>query len=533
MKRALLLLVSLAYLNVLFTFENVPSTPALTPVAKVSVEVVALLGCLALVAARGWRLTPAVKGVLAGGIFLMTVVRYVDVTALGVLGREFDLHGDFPHLHRVFAMFWEAMSLGTGLLVLGAVAVIAALAVWLNALAISVWERALQSVALRRTVLPAAPLVVAVFLWGPASGFALPTSAIVAKQIGNLRAGEAEMRAAAEMEWPAQNLSSDLDGLDDANVFLIFLESYGVTLIEDAHHFDAIAPRYEQMAMNLERAGYRFASSQIHSPTFGGGSWRAHATLLSGFHVESEHLYNALLDSGRETLVSVLAGHGYRTVAVEPGIKWFWPDGRFYGFDRIYAFDDLDYDGPPMGWWKVPDQYTLYHLYREEIRRAKEPLFAKVSLIMSHIPYFPVPEYVEEWSRFDDGTAYETGLKSVAHDAYADLRELSTWYLEAFRYELDVIEGFLLHYVPENSLVIVVGDHQPPKLVTHDNDSWAVPIHVFSKRKDLVTGFESIGFESGLVPLTPTALRMADFMGRFLEIFDGPGAEMVRVEESS
>jgi hypothetical protein len=174
-----------------------------------------------------------------------------------------------------------------------------------------------------------------------------------------------------------------------------------------------------------------------------------------------------------------------------------------------------------MGWWKIPDQFTLYRLYQEEIARTEQPLFVKASLIMTHIPYYPVPAYVSDWSRFDEGTAYQAGLKSVAHDAYRDLMELSTWYLAAVGYELDVLEGFLLNYVPENSLVIIVGDHQPPKLATHDNDSWAVPMHVFSKREDLVRAFDALGFEEGLVPLEESSLRMADFLDRFLEIYDG------------
>lgn len=517
MKHALALTLAFSYLNALFTFENVPSTPALTPVAKLSIEVLVLVAVLALVG----PLSRFGKGALSCGILMLTLVRYVDVTALGVLGREFNLHGDFPHLHRVFAMFWEAMSLSTGLLVLGVVVGIAVVALTLNWVALGVMERALERPRFRRVVLAIVPVVAVVVALASARSFAAPTSGMIAKQVANLWTGEAEARAVAEIQWPAQNIDSTLERLDGANVFVIFLESYGVTLIEDAHHYDAIAPRYREMAERLDDAGYSFASSQIQSPTFGGGSWRAHATLLSGFHVESEHLYNALLASERKTLVSVLSERGYRTVAVEPGIKWFWPDGEFYGFDRIYAFDEIDYRGPPMGWWKIPDQFSLYRLYQSEIRTAKTPLFAKLSLIMSHIPYFPVPEYVEDWTRFDDGTAFDAGLKSVAHDAYGDLRELSTWYVEAFRYELDVVEGFLLSYVPENSIVIVVGDHQPPKLVTHDNDSWAVPIHVFSKREALVRAFDGLGFEPGLVPLRPSALRMADFLDGFLEIYDG------------
>jgi hypothetical protein len=326
------------------------------------------------------------------------------------------------------------------------------------------------------------------------------------------------------VEFPPQKLDSSLARLGGANVFLIFVESYGITLFEDAHHFERIGPRYRELDSRLREAGYFFSSSQIQSPTFGGGSWRAHATFLSGFQADSQHRYDALLASKRKTLVHVLEEKGYRTVAAEPGIKWYWPDGLFYGFDRIYDFEALDYRGPPMGWWKIPDQFTLYRIYKNEIVRAEKPLFVKASLIMTHIPYYPVPAYVPEWNRFDDDTAYDAGLRSVAHDAYRDLMELSTWYLAAVGYELDVLEGFLTSYVPENSLVIVVGDHQPPKLATHDNDSWAVPIHVFSKREDLVRAFDALGFEEGLVPLSKSSLRMSDFLDRFLEIYDGEPA---------
>ena len=57
------LLLSLLYFNALFTFENIPSTPALTPVAKLSIEVVALVGMLALVGPLS-RITKAVLAVL-------------------------------------------------------------------------------------------------------------------------------------------------------------------------------------------------------------------------------------------------------------------------------------------------------------------------------------------------------------------------------------------------------------------------------------------------------------------------------------
>jgi Sulfatase len=520
MKRFAFAFPFLVYWNALFTFENVPSTPAMRFVPKLSVEILALVLLLAAARGMGLRLSRPARAGLALVLVLAALVRYVDVTAFGVLGREFDLYGDFPHVHRVFAMFLEVMTPALGILVVSVLLLSAAVLFSLNWLGLGALVRALESASLRRGFAVASAAGLAAFFVSSGRAFARPVSSIAARQIGHLSEGMSAAPA-AEVVFPEQSLDSSLSRLGGANVFLIFIESYGITLFEDAHHFESIEPRYRELESRLRTAGYFFSSGQIRSPTFGGGSWRAHATLLSGVDVGSEHRYDALLASKRKTLVHVLKEKGYRTVAAEPGIKWHWPDGLFYGFDRIYDFDALGYDGPEMGWWKIPDQFTLYRIYREEIGRAEKPLFVKASLIMTHIPYYPVPSYVSDWSRFDEGTAYSAGLKSVAHDAYRDLMELSTWYLASVGYELDVLEGFLLKYVPDDSLVIIVGDHQPPKLATHDNDSWAVPMHVFSKREDLVRAFDALGFENGLVPLRESSLHMADFLDRFLDIYDG------------
>jgi phosphoglycerol transferase MdoB-like AlkP superfamily enzyme len=521
MKRLAIAALFLLYWNALFTFENVPSTPSVRLALKLSVEVLALLFVLAALRVMGRPLSRATRAALALLLLAASVVRYVDVTAYGVLGREFDLYGDFPHLHRVVAMFFEVMTPALGFLVGSVVLLAGALAFFLNWAGLGAVDRALASGPWHSAVAAFSAAGILFYVLLPSYAFAQPVSAILARQWGHVRDGLSRAPALETLSEPETALHSDLSRLGGASVFLIFVESYGVTLFEDAHHFESIEPRFRELETHLRNAGYFFSSSQITSSTFGGGSWRAHATFLSGVDTGSEPRYDALLRSQRKTLVHLLKDRGYRTIAAEPGIKWYWPDGRFYPFDRIYDFDALDYQGPPMGWWKIPDQFTLYRLYRNEIAPAQRPLFVKASLIMTHIPYYPVPPYVPDWTRFDDGTAHGAGLQSVAHDAYRDLMELSTWYVEAMRYELDVLEGFLTGYVPENSLVIILGDHQPPKLATHDNDSWAVPMHVLSKREELVRAFDALGFEEGLVPLKKSSLHMADFLEGFLEIYDG------------
>jgi hypothetical protein len=518
-------IVFLVYWNALFTFENVPSTPSLRLAPNLSVEILALVLVLAAARGLGFSLSRVVRGVLSTLLLGASLVRYVDVTAYGVLGREFDLYGDFPHVHRVAEMFFEVMTPGLGILVASVLFLAAALAFSLNWVGLGALDRALGSASHRISLAALSAAGIAAFFTSSGKTFAEPVSSIAARQIGHLLEGMSTKPELADVEFPEESLDSGLSRLGGAHVILIFLESYGVAVLEDPHLFKNVEPRYRELESRLKEAGYFFSSSQIQSSTFGGGSWRAHATFLSGVDVGSEHRYDALLRSRRKTLVQVLKKNGYRAVAAEPGIKWYWPDGRFYGFDRVYDFDALDYQGPPMGWWKIPDQFTLYRLYQAEISRAEKPLFIKASLIMTHIPYFPVPPYVPDWSRFDDGTAYQAGLKSVAHDAYRDLMELSTWYVAAVGYELDVLQGFLLSFVPENSLVIILGDHQPPKLATHASDSWAVPMHVLSKREDLVRAFDALGFEEGLLPLRPSPFHMADFFGRFLENYDGAGKD--------
>ena len=49
-------------------------------------------------------------------------------------------------------------------------------------------------------------------------------------------------------------------------------------------------------------AGFSARSGWLTSPTFGGGSWFAHSTLLSGLWVDNQQRYRSLTGSDRFTL---------------------------------------------------------------------------------------------------------------------------------------------------------------------------------------------------------------------------------------
>ena len=124
-------------------------------------------------------------------------------------------------------------------------------------------------------------------------------------------------------------------------------------------------------------------------------------SLLSGIRIAGESDYRLLLGSQRQTLVQHFQAAGYRAVALMPGLKQAWPEGNFYHFlDRLYDMAALDYRGPAIGWWAIPDQYSLDRLNRLELAApGRAPLLVVFATIMSHMPFAPVAPYQPDWSR--------------------------------------------------------------------------------------------------------------------------------------
>ena len=497
-----LALLALVWLNLLLTLSASPEPPWVRAVAAVSPDVLVLL-ILGVLLPRSLPTLPRwFRGVLVSAVLVAAAARIGDLIARELLGRPLDPAGDLPHLGNVAEMLGTVVSPWTLGLAVPLAALLLAVVVAINWWAMAILAARVGRLTRRSRVgvaLAAGVLLLLPNLSPPGGSAAWSALRIVSAPVID--------RAVTLTEPPLPG-APDLGGAD---LYVIFVESYGVAAFEDAERGSRLREAAARWAADAEAAGFDFRSAQIQSPTFGGGSWRAHASLLSGLWVDREARYEALVRSDRVSLARLFARAGYRTVAFEPGIQGAWPEGDWYGFDHIYDRAGIGYRGPAMGWWEVPDQFTLYALHEKEIRTATRPLFAKVSLIMSHIPYWPIPPYVTPWSRFDAGTAYEGPLRSAAHDDYRDLAELSERYVTALEYQFRILGGFLREFAPRRALVAVIGDHQPPKLSLHDSDTWATPIHLFSRDPELLGPWEVLGFTRTLVPDAGTSWRMSDF----------------------
>ena len=155
---------------------------------------------------------------------------------------------------------------------------------------------------------------------------------------------------------PADQL---LTGLRGKQVLVIFVESYGRVALTDPDIAPAVTAVLEDGTRRLGAAGWQSRSGYLTSPTAGGGSWLAHATLLSGLWIDSQQRYRNLVASDRLTLTGAFRGAGWRTIGVMPGNTSAWPEGKVYHYDEIHDSRSLDYAGPAYGWARVPDQYTL------------------------------------------------------------------------------------------------------------------------------------------------------------------------------
>ncbi len=327
---------------------------------------------------------------------------------------------------------------------------------------------------------------------------------------------DAIRRTAAELEQTVWSL----DKLGGADVYIIFIESYGQTIFDDKRHFEFMLPVLRQYEKDLAERGFVVRSGFLKSPAFGGSSWLAHGTIASGVNLSDQLVYDLLITSQATTMAPIFERAGYRTVSVMPANELPWPQGEFFGYQKHYFAQDFEYKGPRFGWSPIPDQYVLEFIYRKEIQPRRQPLLIEFVLISSHAPFDRQPPYLEDWSQMGDGSIYHQKETVTFPVVWPDLSNASEAYVTAMTYELTVLKRFVEQYVNDDALIIIMGDHQPNVQITGPNSTWSVPIHVISRNKQFLEPFENNGYTPGLIPnRRPPHPGMQTFLPDFLKAF--------------
>jgi len=283
----------------------------------------------------------------------------------------------------------------------------------------------------------------------------------------------------------------------------LFLESYGAVTYDEPSIARTVAPARDELAHAAAETGRHIVSAYASSPTFGGGSWLAHASFMSGVEVRDTGDYMLLLTQDRATWPKRFEAAGYRAIAVMPGMRSAWPEGSFYGFDTIYDELALDYRGPEFGWWRIPDQFSLARAADLEARNdSHAPLLVFMPTINTHIPFLPVPPYQADWQRVLKDDPYP------ADDVHASLAATPDWdalggpYAQSFVYTFTYLAGHVRAHAGADETLILLGDHQPAASVAGVGARWDVPVHVVTGRADVAAALVAAGFVEG-VALAP------------------------------
>lgn len=533
------ILFALLVLNVVLAFGNDWPGIGIQVEPRLSVEAFGLAAALLVwVSVRGAPSQRALA-VLALCCTVFVLLRYVDVTVPAVLGRAVNLYWDGRHAGQVLLMWLADARVWTVVGVLAAsVAGVAALFVLLRSVL------GLLCDGLERSRARPAALCMLVFplaLYGAQPWVERDTRAYFSDPVSMavLRAG-VQLRdalipgASAVRLTPSPAFDGNLDVLSGADVVLIFAEAYGAVTFDDAKLAAELQPSRAALQDALNVSGRGVVSAMVRSPTFGGASWLAHAALLSGVDTAAPGSYEMLLSSTRPTLVSHFARHGYRTVAWMPGLQRPWPEGAFYGFARYAGARDIAYAGPAFGYWQIPDQASMALLHAQELAgdggdagfvrtgltpdTRQSPRFVVFPTVSTHAPFAPVPPYLNDWSALMSENAFSPQAVAEVLSQPVSWSDPKPAYVQGMRYTFEWLTAYLRDYAPRDSVVIVVGDHQPISAVSGRDASWSVPVHVFSNRRPLLGKFEAAGFVPGLIDL-PTLGNMFELTSTLLDVF--------------
>jgi len=110
-----------------------------------------------------------------------------------------------------------------------------------------------------------------------------------------------------------------------------------------------------------------------------------------------------------------------------------------------------------------------------------------------------VPTPVDDWSQVQNTAVFANHQKSFPV-GWSNLGDGGPAYGHSIVYDFEVIRRYLLQRLTRNTLVIILGDHQPAGSVTGNDPSWAVPVHILSRDPALIDRFVAAGYAGGMTP---------------------------------
>ena len=517
---------TLLALGVVWAALVAPTRPSLlTPgsFVRLPLEGLVVVGLAVALPARARSLMPWLLGPVLGALVL---IKAFDIGFFIAFDRPFNPVEDWSYLWIGAGTVRDTFGGRDADLAVAAAVLIGLTALVVPALAVGQLAR-VASLHPRRS-LRIAGVLTAVWalcwvLGAEVSGAGIASTSATRLAISEVRAVRADLRSEARFTalisrkdpYDTTPRGRLLRGLRGKDVLLVFVESYGQMAVQGTPFSPGIDDVVNAGTQELQADGFSSRSGWLTSSTYGGGSWLAHATLQSGVWVNTPGRYSTLTDSKRLTLTSAFRRAGWRTVADVPATHGSWPEAdSFYHYVKIWDRDNLGYGGPRYGFSTMPDQYALHALQTLELAKShRPPVFSEIDLTSSHTPWTRIPPLIS-WNGLGNGSIFNR----LPVDR-AGLSDTQQGYARSTRYALRALYSFVERYGNENTVLIVLGDHQPSRVT--EPASHEVPITIVAHDARVISRLSTWGWTDGMLPSsTAPVWPMSAFRDNFLNAFD-------------
>jgi hypothetical protein len=483
-----------------------------------------------------WRWSRiALSVVFAIALTLAIALAVLDAIFETIVDRPFDPVGDLGELVAGAGVVQDSIGATGVVLALVAIGVVA-----VGVGAAGAWA-ALRAAAVVRSAGPRGRTVVAALaaVWMvcaviPAAGPARAGRAVAASDdVSLLSATATDAADAVAAQVRVQRQIADdplsgrpaaqlLSGLAGHDVLVLFVESYGKVAVQGSSFAPGVQSVLRAGRAQLDAEGYHSESAFLTSPTFGGISWLAHSTLQSGVWVDSPRAYDEVTSSHRLTLAAAFRSAGWRTVSDIPSNAAPWPVGStFYRYESQLNGLDVGYLGPRFGYARIPDEYTLKYFADHELTGPHTPVMAEIDLVSSHTPWTPLPHLVP-WDEVGDGSAFDgqPAEGETADVAWRDPANVQALYGQSVQFSLNSVFAFLREVDDPGLVVVMLGDHQPARIVSGAGADHDVPVTILTKDAGIMSRISSWGWQPGTLPTSAAPVwRMDAFRDRFFTAF--------------
>ena len=213
----------------------------------------------------------------------------------------------------------------------------------------------------------------------------------------------------------------------------------------------------DQMLPEFRRLAATSQHGNLWVPTYGGGTIRTEFEVLTGLAMRYfpavQYPYFGLTSAPVRGIPSVLAAHGYRTIAVHPHDRGFWNRASAFAHLGFQEFDGIEqFHNAARSGYYISDEALIEHVLKR-LDAATAPTFVFAISMENHGPYDHYPN-VDEQRR-----AAEPVPPGLSGDSAAELR--------GYLYHLENADRALgrladaLRARPRRSLLLFYGDHLP------------------------------------------------------------------------